>query len=92
MSEPIRDWQATAINAQQALGKLTAEFEAAKQLHDEREAIITALRTKIQALQDENRDFYRRLYGNPDALHERAQQGELHRPEQVFRQGGWVER
>jgi hypothetical protein len=43
-------------------------------------------------LKEQNSDFYRRLYGNPDALHERAQQGELHRPEQVFRQGGWVER
>lgn len=92
MSEPIRDWQATAINAQQALGKLRAEFEAAKQLHEQRAAVITALQAQIQVLKDENRDFYRRLYGNPDALHERAQQGDLHRPEQVFRQGGWVER
>jgi|LakMenEpi03Aug12_release.lakeMendotaPanAssembly.Ray.scaffolds.fasta_scaffold407721_2 hypothetical protein len=92
MSEPIRDWQATAINAQQALGKLTAEFEVAKQLHEQRAAMIKALQAEIQALKEQNSDFYRRLYGNPDALHERAQQGELHRPEQVFRQGGWVER
>ena len=29
------------------------------------------------------------LYGNPDAKHDRIQSGEMVRPPQVFRQGGW---
>lgn len=42
--------------------------------------------------QQEIADLRALLYGNPDALHDRAQAGLLNPPEQVFRQGGWEDR
>lgn len=46
----------------------------------------------IQRQVQEISDLRTLLYGNPDALHDRAQAGLLTPPEQVFRQGGWEDR
>ena len=48
--------------------------------------------TTIARQTQEIQDLRALLYGNPDALHDRAQAGLLNPPEQVFRQGGWEDR
>lgn len=49
-------------------------------------------RTVLARQRQEIADLRALLYGNPDALHDRAQAGLLNPPEQVFRQGGWEDR
>ena len=87
--EPIKDYRVSWWLAQQEANKLR---EKLKQL-EERFAVATkqleVLRETAAELTAQNRSLYLAVHGNPDALHERSQRGELFSPPQVFRQGGW---
>ena len=87
--KPIKDYQVAWWLAQQEANKLR---EKLKQL-EENFAVAT---TQVELLRKEVAELaaYKRardlmVHGNPDALHDRAQRGELFPPPQVFRQGGW---
>ncbi len=54
--------------------------------------LLAIERTSTEVIQrqvQEISDLRALLYGNPDAKHDRIQSGEMVRPPQVFRQGGW---
>lgn len=87
--EPIKDYRGAWWLAQQEANGLR---EKLKQL-EERFAVATkqveVLREEVAELATYKRARDLMVHGNPDALHDRAQRGELFPPPQVFRQGGW---
>lgn len=90
-SAPIKDWFASwsiesrkAAQLRKELDQATADLAVAR--HQ-----IAQLRDEVDRLTADNKRYEMLIHNNPDALHDRAQRGELFSPPQVVRQGGWVD-